>query len=244
MPSWFCLLRQRVRRPRPRFGGALRAARSETKRATSVYAAAVREAKRVWERRICASLSGAGELSLEMGHTAAPWEAVRDLASGSSTVRKMPEFRLIKDNDTGRICDSAADTARIFSAHLHGRHSVAVPYNGAAIDSLRQRACEWALDAPPTREELIAAAGKVRNGASTGFHKVPPVVMKCLLLRCDAAEAVLVDLVDRVHVYWRSSDAPDDPEVVDGVAYGPRRGRGECRVRYTEFDYAKKLAAL
>jgi len=216
---------------------ALRAARAEKKRATSVYAAAVREAKRVWERRICASLSGVGELSLDKGHTAAAWEAVRDLASGASTVRNLPEFRL-KDNDTGRVCDSAADTARIFSAHLHGRHSVAVPYNGAAIDSLPQRACEWALDVPPTRGELIAAAGKVRNGASTGFHKVPPVVMKCLL-RCDAAAAVLVDLVGR---YWTSSDPPDEP-AVDGVAHGPRRGRGECRVHYTEFDFAK-LAAL
>ena len=99
------------------------------------------------------------------------------------------------------------------------------------------------LDGPPTRAELVAAAGRVRNGTSVGFHGVPAEVMKRLLAN-DTTAGVVVEVMRR---YWCSSDA--DPAAQSAQVGAPRprprpcSGRRECRVHYTEFDVAK-VAAL
>ena len=117
---------------------------------------------------------GEGRWSLESGHTKEAWQIVRNLAGGASAVQKRAAFRLA-DEQTGRVAETAAGTAKIFWRHLEARHSSPVEFDAAAIESLGQQPYMEEMDAVPTKAEVASAARRAKSGTSTGYHGVPAV---------------------------------------------------------------------
>ena len=177
------------------------------KKARRTLKTSMKGAINAWHSKVLDGVNQLGEVNTGSNagrplNTSEAWEKVRELERGRSRIKKVVHKRLRKED--GTYCETDEENAKVMAPYLKSVFSKVATYDSDAVRQVRQRdRGRWMHFANrPTRQEIIAAIRKLKNGKSGGDARVPAEFFKVLLRA--AGSRCLDNLMSRYNEFWET----------------------------------------
>ena len=132
------------------------------------------------------------------------WQCIRDMQHGRRGL--IPARCVTIRNEAGTPCTSIKDQQEVWRRHFTRVLNVQSQFSTAEIEKVRQRRVRIDLEDPPSLDEIMEAAMKLKPGKAGGRSGILPEMVRASCGSDNFPERLL----DLVNTAWREKSVPSD----------------------------------